>query len=71
MFFGSYETNEITNMVVSATGHKAQQNIETGSKDKQAHHHDTEYQYIVCAYVDGEWTSMKKSDIVTIKTKAE
>ena len=37
MFFGSYETNEITNMVVSATGHKAQQNNETGSKDKQAH----------------------------------
>lgn len=32
---------------------------------------DTEYQYIVRAYVDGEWTSMKKSDIVTIKTKAE
>ena len=32
---------------------------------------DTEYQYIVRAYVYGEWTSMKKSDIVTIKTKAE
>lgn len=32
---------------------------------------DTEYQYIVRAYVDGEWTEMKKSDIVTIKTKAE
>ena len=32
---------------------------------------DTEYQYIVRAYVDGEWTSMKKSDIVTVKTKAE
>ena len=30
---------------------------------------DTEYQYIVRAYVDGSWTSMKKSDIVTIKTK--
>ena len=32
---------------------------------------DTEYQYIVRAYVDGEWTEMKISDIVTIKTKAE
>ena len=32
---------------------------------------DTECKYIVSAYVDGEWTSMKKSDIVTIKTKAE
>ena len=30
---------------------------------------DTEYQYIVRAYVDGSWTSMKKSDIVTVKTK--
>ena len=58
MFFGSYETNEITNKVVFATGHKAQQNIETGSKDKQAPP-DMEYQYIVRAYVDGEWTSIK------------
>ena len=32
---------------------------------------DTKYQYIVRAYVDGKWTSMKKSDIVTFKTKAE
>ena len=32
---------------------------------------DTECKYIVSAYVDGEWTSMKKFDIVTIKTKAE
>ena len=32
---------------------------------------DTEYRYIVRAYVGGEWTTMKKSDIVTIKTKAE
>ena len=32
---------------------------------------DTEYQYIVRAYVDGKWTSMKKTDIVTVKTKAE
>lgn len=71
MFFGSYETNEITNMVVSATGHKAQQNIETGSKDKQAHPHDMEYQYIARAYVDGKWTTMTKSDIVTINTNAE
>ncbi len=30
---------------------------------------DTEYQYIVRAYIDGSWTSMKKSDIVTVKTK--
>ena len=30
---------------------------------------DTEYQYIVRAYVDGSWTSMKKSNIVTIRTK--
>ena len=32
---------------------------------------DTEYQYIIRAYVDGKWTSMKKTDIVTVKTKAE
>ena len=32
---------------------------------------DTKYQYIVRAYVDGKWNSMKKSDIVTFKTKAE
>ena len=32
---------------------------------------DTEYKYIVSAYVDGEWTTMLKSDIVTAKTKAE
>ena len=32
---------------------------------------DTEYQYIVRAYVDGKWTTMTKSDIVTINTDAE
>lgn len=32
---------------------------------------DTEYSYIVSAYVDGEWTKMYKSDIVTVKTTAE
>ena len=32
---------------------------------------DTEYQYIVSAYVDGKWTTMLRSDIVTIRTKAE
>jgi len=32
---------------------------------------DTEYSYIVSAYVDGKWTIMTKSDIVTVKTKAE
>ena len=32
---------------------------------------DTEYQYIVSAYVDGKWTTMLKSDIVTVRTKAE
>lgn len=32
---------------------------------------DTEYKYIVRAYVDGKWTAMMTSDIVTIKTKAE
>lgn len=32
---------------------------------------DTEYKYIVRAYVDGKWTTMLKSDIVTVKTKAE
>lgn len=32
---------------------------------------DTEYSYIVRAYVDGKWTTMLKSDIVTVKTKAE
>ena len=31
---------------------------------------DTEYKYIVRAYVDGKWTDMKISDIVTVKTKA-
>lgn len=31
---------------------------------------DTEYKYIVRAYVDGKWTEMKISDIVTVKTKA-
>ena len=31
---------------------------------------DTEYQYIVSAYVDNEWTAMLKSDILTVKTKA-
>lgn len=30
---------------------------------------DTEYQYIVRAYVNGEWTKMTTSDIVTVKTK--
>ena len=30
---------------------------------------DKEYSYIVRAYVDGKWTTMTKSDIVTIKTK--
>ncbi|MGN0585770.1 MAG: choice-of-anchor I family protein, partial [Oscillospiraceae bacterium] len=30
---------------------------------------DTEYKFIVRAYVNGQWTAMKKSDIVTIKTK--
>ena len=30
---------------------------------------DTEYKFIVRAYVDGKWTSMKKSDIVTVKTE--
>lgn len=29
----------------------------------------TEYQYIVCAYVNGKWTTMTKSDIVTVKTE--
>ena len=32
---------------------------------------DTEYQYIVRAYVDGKWTAMTKSDIVTANTDAE
>ena len=32
---------------------------------------DTEYSYIVSAYVDGEWTKMYKSNVVTVKTKAE
>lgn len=32
---------------------------------------DTEYQYIVRAYVDGKWTTMTKSDIVTVNTDAE
>ncbi len=32
---------------------------------------DTEYQYIVRAYVDGKWTTMTKSDIVTVNTNAE
>ena len=32
---------------------------------------DTEYQYIVRAYVDGKWTTMTKSDIVTVHTDAE
>ena len=32
---------------------------------------NTEYSYIVSAFVDGEWTKMYKSDIVTVKTKAE
>lgn len=32
---------------------------------------DTEYKYIVRAYVDSKWTTMLKSDIVTVKTKAE
>lgn len=32
---------------------------------------DTEYKYIVRAYVDGKWTTMTKSDIVTIRTAAE
>ena len=31
---------------------------------------DTEYKYIVSAYVDGEWTAMTRSDIVTVRTKA-
>ena len=30
---------------------------------------DTEYQYIVRVFVNGEWTKMTKSDIVTVKTK--
>ena len=32
---------------------------------------DTEYSYIIRAYVNGEWTEMRKSDIVTVSTKAE
>ena len=32
---------------------------------------DTEYSYIVSAYVDGKWTPMYKSDVVTVRTKAE
>ena len=32
---------------------------------------DTEYQYIVRAYVDGKWTTMTKSDIATVNTDAE
>ena len=32
---------------------------------------DAEYQYIVRAYVDGKWTTMTKSDIVTVNTDAE
>lgn len=32
---------------------------------------DTEYQYIVRACVDGKWTTMTKSDIVTVNTDAE
>lgn len=32
---------------------------------------NTKYKYIVRAYVDGKWTTMTKSDIITIKTKAE
>ena len=32
---------------------------------------DTEYQYIVRAYVDGKWTTITKSDIVTVNTDAE
>ena len=32
---------------------------------------DAEYQYIVRAYVDGKWTTMTKSDIVTVNTNAE
>lgn len=30
---------------------------------------DTEYQYIVSAYVNGKWTTKKTSDIVTIRTE--
>ena len=29
------------------------------------------YRYIVRAYIDGKWTTVKKSDIVTVKTKTE
>lgn len=32
---------------------------------------DKKYSYVVRAYVDGKWTTMKKSDIVTIKTKSK
>lgn len=39
-------------------------------EDKQALP-DTEYSYIVSAYVDGKWTPMYKSDVVTVRTKAE
>ncbi len=30
---------------------------------------ETEYSYIVRAYIDGEWTTMTKSDIITVETK--
>lgn len=30
---------------------------------------DTEYQYIVSAYINGKWTTKKTSDIVTIRTE--
>jgi len=32
---------------------------------------DTEYKYVVSAYVDGKWTAMLKSDIVTVSTMSE
>ena len=31
---------------------------------------DKEYQYVVNAYVGGKWTTMRTSDVVTIRTKA-
>lgn len=32
---------------------------------------DTEYKYIVRTYVDGKWSAMLKSDIVSVRTEAE
>ena len=45
--------------------------VKVKETEKLAFKPGKKYRYIVRAYIDGKWTTVKKSDIVTVKTKTE